>query len=81
MEVKRPILLSEVIEEHVVALIQFKLDLKLTGIRRKTHGYMDNFTFKLAEKAWDKTMDSIQNDFIQSYWPVSVTVTENIEPE
>jgi len=64
MEVKRPILLSEVIEEHVVALIQFKLDLKLTGIRRKTHGYMDNFTFKLAEKAWDKTMESEERDFL-----------------
>jgi len=50
-----PLMLANTIEEHIAALIQLKVDMKYTGRRRKTHGYIGNPVFKIAEKAWEET--------------------------
>ncbi len=42
------------IEEHVVALVQLKVDLRYYGERRVTHGYMENAAFALAERVWSE---------------------------
>ena len=50
-----PLMLANTIEEHIVAFIQLKVDMKYTRRRRKTHGYMDNPLFKIVEKTWEET--------------------------
>ena len=49
--------LAGAIEEHIVALIQFKVDLKYYGEKRITHGFMGNRVFNLADEAWREVED------------------------
>ena len=59
INVKRPLTLAHLIEEHVTALLQLKIDEHYYGERRTTHGYMGNKTFNLAERVWNRSKEEL----------------------
>ena len=52
-------ILARLIEEHIAALIQLKLDRYYYGDRRITHSYMENEIFRMAEEIWDKSKQEL----------------------
>ena len=63
--------LAYIIEEHAVALIQLKVDLKYYGEKRVTHGFMGNRVFNLADEAWREIEDQhgrlVFDEFIELF--------------
>jgi len=59
INVKRPLSLTYLIEEHVAALLQLKVDEYYYEERRTTHGFMGNEIFKLAEKVWERSKEEL----------------------
>ena len=55
LKVRKSLELARVLEEHVAALMQLKVDEAYIGKRRVTHGYMENETFRVAEEVWDRS--------------------------
>jgi len=68
------------IEEHIVALIQFKVDLKYYGEKRITHGFMGNRVFNLADEAWREVEDQhgrfLFDEFIELFLDTLATDKE-----
>lgn len=63
--------LANILEEHIVALIQLKVDMMYIGRKRITHGFMNNQIFKIAEETWnevEKTYSKFDfNAFIEEF--------------
>jgi len=59
------------IEEHIVAVIQHKVDLLYYGAKRRTHPYMFSTAFILGEKAWREVEETYYlfklDEFIKLY--------------